>query len=390
MREYALCAFLAAAVTYMTTPLAREWAVVAGAMAEVRDRDIHSTPTPRFGGLALFMGVLAAFALGSQIPRLAPAFEPDQARQLWTIVLAMCVVTAVGMVDDRWGIDPLTKMSGQVLAGGLVAYGGTSLSWIPTPGGVLVLDPFTSVLSTVFLVVFTVNAMNFVDGLDGLAAGLAGISALGFFAYAYLLSGINGLERAQLATLIAVVVVGVCAGFLPHNFFRARVFMGDTGSMLLGLLLAVCSITLLGRVDPNAVGAATLAPVWLPLVIPLAALALPIADLLLAVGRRTWAGRSPFTPDKGHLHHLIVERMPSQRVAVLVLYGWAALLAGATVAIAFAPVEWVLAVSIALFGCLVMAIARLSRPAERPPRDGAAVVGGAPERGKLRSIKKWN
>lgn len=388
MREYALCALLAAAVTYLSTPWAREWALKAGALAEVRDRDIHATPTPRFGGLGLLVGVLAALALASQIPRLEPVFESYQSRQMWTLVLAMIALAIVGMVDDRWGIDPLTKMSGQVLAGGLIAYGGTSLSWIPTPGGVLVLDPLTSVLATVFLVVFTVNAMNFVDGLDGLAAGIAGISALSFFAYAYLLSGVNGLGRAQLATLIAAIVVGVCCGFLPHNFFRARVFMGDTGSMLLGLLLAVCTITLLGRVDPNAVGAATLAPVWLPLVIPLAALALPIADLMLAIIRRTWAGRSPFAPDKGHLHHLIVERVHSQRIAVLILYAWAALLAGATVAVAFAPLDYVLGATLVLLVGLVLLAIRMSQRLSKGPHSvsDADVDVAHPAHGRLRSV----
>lgn len=349
MREYLLCLFTAAAVTYLMTPLARELAVRLGAMAQVRDRDVHATPTPRWGGIAIFLGLLSAILVASQLRLISQVFE-DGRGGVWSIILAGMVLVAIGMIDDRWGLDALTKFSGQVLAGGIVAYGGLTISYLPI-GGVFVLDPLTSVLVTIFIVVATINAINFVDGLDGLAAGIAAIAATGFFAYSYLLSVVYGFDRATLSTLVSAALVGACLGFLPHNFFRARIFMGDTGSMLLGLILATSTITLVGGIDPSAIGSATLAPALLPMLIPLAVLAFPVFDLALAVGRRTWAGRSPFAPDRKHLHHRIMEMGHSHRGAVLMLYAWAITIAGTIVAIAFLPIAVALGA-----GCLLLAL----------------------------------
>jgi UDP-GlcNAc:undecaprenyl-phosphate GlcNAc-1-phosphate transferase len=367
VREYLLCLVAAAAVTYFTTPFAREFAVKWKAMADVRDRDVHVLPTPRLGGLAIFAGLIAAVVTASQLRVIAQVFEGGTGSSIGYLLGASTVLVIVGMVDDKWGLDPLTKFSGQVLAGGIIAYGGISISWLPIGGGVFVLDPLTSVLLTVFIVVLTVNAINFVDGLDGLAAGIAAIAAAGFFAYSYLLSVSNGLDRATLSTLVSAALVGACLGFLPHNFFRARVFMGDTGSMLLGLILATSTITLVGRVDPSAAGAATLAPALLPLLLPLAVLALPWLDLGLAVLRRTWAGRSPFAPDKEHLHHRIMEMGHTHRGAVLLLYGWAVTFTATVVALAFLPVPVALGAGLLLLA-LVMAALR-SPPGRRLAED---------------------
>ncbi len=365
MREYLLVLVAAAAVTYFTTPFVREFAVRWGAMAEVRDRDVHSLPTPRLGGLAIFAGLLAAVMAASQLRLIGQVFEGGTGT-IGYLLAAATVLVVVGMVDDRWGLDPLTKLSGQVLAGGVIAYGGISISWLPI-GGVFVLDPLTSVLVTVFIVVLTVNAINFIDGLDGLAAGIAAIAAAGFFAYSYLLSVSNGFDRATLSTLASAALVGACLGFLPHNFFRARIFMGDTGSMLLGLMLATSTITLVGRLDPTAVGSVTLAPALLPLLLPLAVLALPVLDLGLAVVRRTWAGRSPFAPDKEHLHHRIMEMGHSHRGAVLLLYGWAITFTGTVVALAFLPVPVALGCGMLLL-VVVTAVLR-SPPGRRLSED---------------------
>lgn len=369
MREYLLCLFAAAAATYLLTPFARQVALSWGAMAEVRDRDVHALPTPRLGGLAMLFGLFGAFLVASQLPLMSQVFERGPGT-VWALVAAAVVLVAIGVLDDRFGLDALTKFAGQVLAGGIIAYGGISISWLPI-GGVLVLDPITSVLVTVFIVVFTVNAVNFVDGLDGLAAGIAAIAALGFFAYSYLLSVVNGFDRATLSTLASAACVGVCLGFLPHNFYRARIFMGDTGSMLLGLVLATSTITLVGRVDPNAIGSATLAPALLPLLIPLAVLALPVADLGMAVIRRTWAGRSPFAPDKRHVHHRLMEMGHSHRGAVLLLYGWALTVAGTTVALAFLP-AWLAIGGGVLLMTLIFAVLR-SPPGRFISEDQPAV-----------------
>ncbi|MCB0919133.1 MAG: undecaprenyl/decaprenyl-phosphate alpha-N-acetylglucosaminyl 1-phosphate transferase [Actinobacteria bacterium] len=370
MREYLLCLVAAAAVTYLVTPFARELAIKWGAIAEPRDRDVHSRPTPRLGGLGLFAGVLVAILIASQLPLMSQVFESSGTvpSEVVGLIAAMLVLVAVGVLDDRYGLDPLTKFAGQVLAGGIIAYGGISLSWLPI-GGVLVLDPITSVAITVLIVVFTINAINFVDGLDGLAAGIVAIAAAAFFAYSYLLSVQHGFDRATLAALVSAALVGACLGFLPHNFYRARLFMGDTGSMLLGLLLATSTITLVGQVDPNAIDSATIVPALLPLVIPIFVLAVPVLDVGLAIIRRTAAGRSVFEADKEHLHHRIMDLGHSQKRAVLLIYGWSAVIAGTTVAIAFLPA------SVAIGGGLIAlagVVAALRTPGGRAIRDDPA------------------
>jgi UDP-GlcNAc:undecaprenyl-phosphate GlcNAc-1-phosphate transferase len=376
VREYLLCLFTAAAVTYLATPAVRRFAIRFGAIAPVRDRDVHTRPTPRLGGLAIVAGLLAALLIASRLPLMQTVFDRDTGTAT-ALVAAMLVLTVVGIIDDRWGLDALTKASGQVLAAGVLAYGGISLAWLPI-GGVFVLDPFASVALTVVAVLVTVNAMNFIDGLDGLAAGVAVISASAFFVYSYLLSVVEGFDRATLSTLVSAALVGACLGFLPHNFFRARVFMGDTGSMVIGLMLATSSITLSGRVDPNAVTGVTVLPALLPLVLPFAILAVPLFDLVAAIVRRTWAGRSPFHPDKGHLHHRILELGHSTTRAVLLIYGWAAALAGVTVAMAFVPIRVALAAGAVLLAVLWGAS---RRPVHRARRAAVRTGPAAPEGG---------
>ena len=353
MREYLLCLVAAAAVTYLTTPLARSFAIRWGALAEVRDRDVHDTPTPRLGGLAMFAGLSAAFLLASRLPRMSEVFVGN--RQALAVLTASGLIVLLGMADDRWGLDAPTKFAGQALAAAVMAFQGVQIIWLPI-SGTLILDPLTSVLLTVLVVVVTVNAVNFIDGLDGLAPGIVGIGALALFAYSYLLSVEYGFSRATLSTLVAASLTGMCAGFLPHNVNPARIFMGDTGSMLIGLLLATSTITLTGQVDPSALDGTTFLPTLLPLLIPLAVVAVPLVDLMLAVIRRTRARRSPFSPDKQHLHHRLLEMGHSQRRAVFLMYGWTALVAGAVLALAFFPVAVAGAIFAAGFGLLVLAV----------------------------------
>lgn len=322
------------------TPLARSFAMKWGALAEVRDRDVHAEPTPRLGGLAMFAGLLAGLLLASKLPMMSAVFEGG-AREPIAILSGALVIVALGLVDDRWGLDAPTKLAGQVLAAGVMAMQGIAIIWLPI-GGTLVLDPITSVLLTVIIVLITINAINFVDGLDGLAAGIVAVAAGAFFAYSYLLSVELGFERATLATLISALLVGICVGFLPHNAFPARLFMGDTGSMLLGLLLAASTITLTGQVDPSALEGATLLPALLPILLPIAVMAVPLLDLGLAVVRRTRARRNPFAPDKLHMHHRLLEMGHSQRRAVWLMYAWTGLIAFTAVALAFIPLVYAL------------------------------------------------
>jgi UDP-GlcNAc:undecaprenyl-phosphate/decaprenyl-phosphate GlcNAc-1-phosphate transferase len=374
MREYLLCLLAAAAVTYLLTPPVRRLAIRYGFMAEVRDRDVHAEPTPRLGGLAMLGGVLAGLLLASKLPMMRSVFEGGNSAI--ALLSGIAIIVALGIVDDKWGLDAPTKLAGQVLAAGVMAFQGIAIIWLPI-GGTFVLDPVTSVLFTVLIVLISINAINFVDGLDGLAAGIVMVAAGAFFAYAYLLSVELGFERATLATLVSVLLVGVTVGFLPHNFFRARIFMGDTGSMMLGLLLAAATITLSGQVDPSAVAGGALFPALLPVLLPVAVMAVPLIDLSLAVVRRTRAGRNPFAPDKQHLHHRLLEMGHSQVRAVVLMYAWTALLAGTAVLMAFVPVGWALGGFALGIIVLVWVVRRPGRPplervqADVMPRGGS-------------------
>ena len=381
MREYATVFTVAAAVTYLLAVLARALALRVGALATVRDRDVHAIPIPYFGGVAMLGGLAAALLVAEQLPFLSMSTGQvfTDAR---TVLLGGALVCLVGVLDDLYELDALMKLAGQLLAAAVIAYLGVQLLWLPLPdGGAFGMDPAQSPLFTVFLIVATVNAVNFVDGLDGLAAGVVGIGAVAFFIYTYVLVVENDQTRGLTAAILTAALAGVCAGFLPHNFHPARMFMGDSGSMLIGLVLASGVLTLSGQI-PLATGTqgvagaeaglqATLLPVMLPVVI----LIVPFVDLLLAVIRRTRAGRSPFSPDKLHLHHRLLEIGHSHRRAVLLMYAIAGLVAFGTVVVSLSA-GWLaiagVGVLAVLTGLAVWLLPRLSPPGvpSRPTADG--------------------
>ncbi|MCU1588941.1 MAG: putative undecaprenyl-phosphate alpha-N-acetylglucosaminyl 1-phosphate transferase [Frankiales bacterium] len=370
MREYALVLCVAAAVTYLLTPIARRLAIRIGAMAEPRDRDVHAIPTPRLGGLAMYAGVCAAFLVAHQLPALSSVFKYSDVK---AITIAGGVIVLLGLVDDKWGIDALTKLAGQVVAAGIMVLLGLQLLTLSLPGvGQLSLGP-EGVPLTVLLALLTVNAINFIDGLDGLAAGVGAIAALAFFAFSYSLSSgsvTHGVaqERISSPTLIAVVLAGACLGFLPHNFNPARVFMGDSGSMLIGLMLAGAATSLTGQFNYGNLPPSTAFPALLVLLLPFAVLAVPFMDLLLAVVRRTRSGRSPFSPDKAHLHHRLLEIGHSHTRAVLIMYGWTALLAfgGVAVSVSGGPLP-----ALGIFGGIAaLVLVASSVPLMRADRGG--------------------
>ncbi len=333
MREYLITLLVAATVTYLATPVARRFAIRVGAMTRVRDRDVHTIPTPRLGGAAMFLGMAAALLVASRLPTLQVVnqrFSEPRA-----LLLGGGIVFLIGALDDRFNLDAVTKLAGQILAAAVMVLQGVQLLWLPIPRyGTLILGQDWSVILTVTFIVVVINAVNFIDGLDGLAAGIVGIAALAFFAQAYHLVVQRHVSHALPALLIAVVVAGICLGFLPHNFHPARVFMGDSGSMLIGLLLAASTVSLTGQINPaEAADAYQQYATFLPLLLPFAVLFVPFADLVLAVVRRTKAGRAPWAPDKQHLHHRLLELGHSQRRAVLIMYLWSSLLGAGVVAL---------------------------------------------------------
>jgi len=366
MREYLLCGLVAAAVTVLATGAVRGVAGRFGVVAAIRDRDVHDVPIPRLGGVAILAGLLASFLVAAHTPLLHQTFADGEPQALAWAGLVIC---AIGVVDDIWGLDALTKLAGQALAAGLMSWQGVQIVWLPWPGQTISLGSTTGTLVTVVVVMVTVNAVNFVDGLDGLAAGIVGIAASAFFVFSYVLSVQNSLDRALTPSLVSAALVGVCVGFLVHNFNPARIFMGDSGSMLLGLMLAACTITLTGRVPYGAVTTLGLFPAVLPLLLPFAVLAVPFADLALAVVRRTRGRRSPFSADKQHLHHRLLEIGHSQRRAVLIMYSGTALLAYG--ALAFAVLRPAVAAGVVAVGAVLLVVLVRHRPSAPPGVAGA-------------------
>ncbi|MEO7753336.1 MAG: MraY family glycosyltransferase [Terracoccus sp.] len=324
MHEYVLILLVAASVTYLVTPLIRSLAVATGAFTAVRERDVHTTPIPRLGGVGIYLGFVSAALVARALPYLGSLFST---REVLGVVAAGGIMCLVGAVDDIREIDWLTKLAGQILAAGLMAYAGVQLLSLPI-FGVTVLPTPVLVLFTVAVVIVTTNAVNFIDGLDGLAAGVVGIASFAFFTYSYIVSrSFVPANVFSTATFISAALVGCCAGFLPHNFHPARLFMGDSGALTLGLLLSAATISLTGNVNPGDVTANQATAAFLPILVPLAVLLLPLLDMGLAIIRRTRAGQRPWHPDAMHLHHRMLGIGHGHRRAVLILYLWAAIVA---------------------------------------------------------------
>lgn len=365
MRAYLLLLLTAAAVAWLTTPLARRLAMASGAITEVRARDVHTEPIPRMGGVAMLAGMAVALVVGAKIPFLEPAFAGPTA---WAILGAAGVVTLLGVADDIWDLDWLTKLVGQVLAAGLMAWwGGVQLYALPTGGSLSIPSSRLSLFVTVLVVVVAINAVNFVDGLDGLAAGVAAIGGSAFLLYTYLLTRNISVDYANVASVVIAVVVGACVGFLPHNLNPARIFMGDSGSMLIGLSFAAAGIVVTGQVDAATLTARQQVPAFLPILLPVAVLLLPLLDMGLAVVRRMGRGKSPFHPDRLHLHHRMLQIGHTQRRAVAILYLWTAVFAfGAASLVAWSTTQALVAIGIGTVVALALTLGPLRGRARRP------------------------
>ena len=368
MREYGLTILVAAAVTYLFTPLVRRFAIAVGAEHRGRARDVHTEPVPLLGGIAMYLGLAAALLVASRLTHLSTVFMGTRVGS--GLLLAGGLVVLMGFVDDRWGLGAITKLAGQVGAGAILVWSGAVVAWLPVPGGgTLSLTSDQQTVLTILVVVVTINAVNFIDGLDGLAAGIVGIGAAAFFLYYYTLTKRLGLDEQTNPALASAILAGVCLGFLPHNFHPARIFMGDTGSMLLGLLLAYAPISSLASLDPNTLtnpsaysgGTVNRFPEILPLLVPAIIMLIPYADLLLAVVRRTRAGQSPFSADKKHLQHRLLAIGHSHRASVLIMYLWAALFAGTVVLLSIMRTKLLVLAFVTLAGVLVLLLASMPR-----------------------------
>lgn len=316
----------------------------------------------------MFAGLAIALLVAVQMPFLGRYTSVEH--DAWAVLWAGLVICVVGILDDLYDMPALVKLGGQVLAAGVAVMNGVRIFWIPLPDRIISLDDTTSILVTVIVIAICVNAVNFVDGLDGLAGGIVAIGSGAFFSYAYVLARELGLERATTASLITVATCGIAVGFLFHNWHPAKMFMGDSGAMLLGFLMAMSAISFTGQLDSGALPASSDSlPALLPILLPVAALALPLLDLMLAWVRRTLNGQHPFQADKQHLHHRLLARGHSHWGAVLLMYGWSAVVSVGLVVIALtnrSTAIWIVAGS--LLTVLVLTI--------WPVRTAPAYIGG--------------
>jgi UDP-GlcNAc:undecaprenyl-phosphate GlcNAc-1-phosphate transferase len=388
MRDYLYILIIAAAVTYLFTPLVRKGAIVIKAQHAPRDRDVHEKPTPLLGGIAMYVGLAAGLLVSQRLSYLAQAFSSS--RTVTGLLAAGGLLVLVGAVDDRWGLGVISRLAGQIAAGGILIWSGAYLPWIPLPGGTpLVLEPDLSYTLTILIVVMAVNAVNFIDGLDGLAAGVVAISALSYLIYSYNLSNSVGIPSESVPAVVCAVLAGICIGFLPHNFNPARVFMGDAGAYLLGMLLAYGPISSTASLDPyilvnySQLHPLNRFPTILPLLLAGAILLIPFADLVLAVIRRTLAGKSPFAADGLHLHHRLLRMGHSQRQSVLLMYLWAALFSGMVVGLSLIRINivWLALSTVVAVGVLLLA----TMPSWRPWRNDTVPRHGARGVSHLRS-----
>ncbi|MDR0482509.1 MAG: undecaprenyl/decaprenyl-phosphate alpha-N-acetylglucosaminyl 1-phosphate transferase [Cellulomonadaceae bacterium] len=354
MRVYLLLLLVAAAVTFVMTPSARWVARKTHAVSAVRARDVHTVPTPRLGGLAILAGIVVAVLIGSRIPFLERVFAGPE---VWGITGAAIVVALIGWADDIWDLDWMTKLAGQILAAGFMAVMQVQLTTWPIPGQLTIPGSRLSLAVTVLIVVATMNAVNFVDGLDGLAAGIIAIGGMSFIVYTYeVTQQTSPSDFSSLALTVLAILVGACLGFLPHNFHPAHIFMGDSGSMVLGLVLAGATISMTGHVNPEIASGAQGIPVFAPLLLPIAVVMLPFIDMTMAVIRRLSHGKSPFSPDKMHMHHRMLRLGHSHRRAVIIMYVWTAVFAFAATSL----VWWSVRTALIVFGVAVLVAAALT------------------------------
>ena len=293
------------------------------------ERRVHQVPTPHVGGIAMFLGFVVALALAWRMGRFSPIFNNNS--EPMGVLLAALVIFATGLVDDVREISSPAKVTGTVLAGLFLVWFGVTMFYFRVPFvDVFVLSDDWVPLITILWLIGMSQAINLIDGLDGLAAGIVAIAAASFFLYSRRLDTLGVLAQPNIGPLIAIIALGVCLGFLPHNFNNAKIFMGDSGALFLGLLMAVSTSVVGGRADPNSQAYLPgqtyffLAPLFIPLFI----LGVPILDMIFAIVRRTVGRQGLATADKGHLHHRLVDLGHGQRRSVLILWLWTALLSG--------------------------------------------------------------
>ncbi|MET4781913.1 MraY family glycosyltransferase [Glaciihabitans sp. UYNi722] len=359
---YVAAGGLAAAVTFLLAKLTARLGMKYRLYPQIRERDVHKRPTPRLGGVAMFLGILVAFGVASQLPQFHLIFAKPG--PIFAILGSALIIVLIGVADDIWDLDWVTKLAGQIIAAGFLAWQGVQLTSLPIIGGIVVLSSYSGLIVTILAIVLVMNAINFIDGLDGLVAGVAIIANGVFFIYSYILANrIAETEYFNLASLITAVLIGACVGFLPLNWHPAKLFMGDAGALLVGLLMATSAISVTGQVDIASLQfPKQLAPAFIPILLPFAILIVPLLDFALAVFRRLRAGKSPFTADRKHLHHRLLDMGHSDVRAVLIFYSWTAVVSVGCLVFLFVPAVWALTfVAIGFVVCIWFTLAPLTK-----------------------------
>ncbi|MDR1822058.1 MAG: undecaprenyl/decaprenyl-phosphate alpha-N-acetylglucosaminyl 1-phosphate transferase, partial [Oscillospiraceae bacterium] len=293
----ALTLLAAFGVAFCATPVARYFAVKTGAVDVPTDmRRMHTSPVPRLGGLAIFLGFICGVV-----------FFAELNRQLRGILIGCAVIVAIGALDDVFELTAVTKLIVQIIAAVIACEHGIVIGGLANPlaffgGSYLMFGPVLSYIITVVWIVLITNAVNLIDGLDGLAVGVSAISSVTTLIIALLVSDIN-------IAVIAAAIAGACFGFLPFNFNPAKIFMGDSGALLLGFVLSTVSIT--GLFKFYAV---------VSFAVPFFVIGLPLIDAVIAICRRVLKGQNPMSPDKKHLHHRLLEVGLTQKQAVVIMY----------------------------------------------------------------------
>ncbi|NBO83754.1 MAG: undecaprenyl/decaprenyl-phosphate alpha-N-acetylglucosaminyl 1-phosphate transferase [Actinobacteria bacterium] len=326
LASYLVIGLIAAAATSGSMPFVIRIAKRQGWMATPDERRMHPVPTPDVGGIGMFIGILAGVVAASLLGDFDQLFQDST--EIIGVLVASAIIFGLGILDDIRDVSPPAKVTGIVVAAvALVWFGVTMFQFrLPFLDVFVLSDDWVPLITVLWLLGMT-QAINLIDGLDGLAAGIVAIGAGAFFIYSLELTDGNLLPQPNVGPLVAIIAVGVCLGFLPFNFNPARIFMGDSGALLLGLLMAVATSVVGGRADPDTQSANGQTYFFLaPIFISLLVLAVPILDVLFAIVRRTASGRSFAQADMGHLHHRLIQLGHGPRRAVVILWGWAALL----------------------------------------------------------------
>ncbi|MHC6176300.1 MraY family glycosyltransferase [Glutamicibacter endophyticus] len=335
MRLYVLLIAFSFAVSYLLTPVVRSVGERFTAGQQLRDRDVHTAPIVKFGGLGIIAALGAGLWLASYLRFFSAVYESTDA--IRGVGLALVAVCILGLADDLMDLKWWIKLGGQIAIAGIVVAHGIVIQALPV-GSWQIEQFWVQASITILLIVMTMNAVNFSDGLDGLAAGLAAIGAATFFLYSYVLAThVNAEDYANFSALICALLLGACLGFLPHNFNPANIFMGESGVLGIGLVLSVATIAVTGDVQGIEAYRFRNVPAYMPIVLPAVIVFLPVLDLGLSVIRRLSKRRSPFAPDSKHIHHKMLAQGHSVRKSVLLLYLWAIFVALTVVLVAFIP-----------------------------------------------------